>query len=580
MKEQHPSSTQEDDGNDGTVVIDVVTETTLEIPGYEMIETLGRGGMGMVYRARQTDMLDREVALKTILPRHEDMMFRRYFLKEGQRQAQLHHPNILPIFTAGEAGQVLYLSMYYARDGSLRDRIDGASLTVEQSVDIVCSVLAALHHAHKDLDAPLAHLDVKPENILFDGENVFLADFGIAKTLAEDATVIEGAAGDPRYWPPEQRNNEASTKSDIYALGIMFFEMLSGQRPSAAVRTISNRTQAKALAAELPQGAKKFAPLIAQCLQADPQGRPDADTMRRELKTLIAPRRFSVTIVAAGLVVLALAIALSQPIVHESFRDGWTTLFPPESRLMTFSLAPANGQLWIDGQEEALRSLSLAEGEHRVVAVADGYIGESSLINVGEDPTAVAFELQPVPAADDDEYQRFINSFDGSDQVHTMDWNDPTLLNLAILDRLESDNPGLFRDRINELRALATAGDAVAATSLFYAAFEGLKITGGPKPLVPGLINASEDGYALASLLRALYVIQTLFEAKQTFNDNPYAFEEVEALLERAANQGLAQAAAWVGEVAGVRQPEGAKAGGRSGVASPAQPTERTHQQP
>ena len=181
------------------------------VPGFTIIRSLGKGGMGMVYLARQQGVLERDVALKTILPKHEDEVFRSYFLREGRRQAKLHHPNILPIFAAGEAGDLLYLSVYYARDGSLRDRMDAKVLTLPRAVEIVGDVLAALHHAHCELDVPMAHLDVKPENILFDGDNVFLADFGIAKILAEEGTMMGVVAGDPRYWPPEQQIDKATT---------------------------------------------------------------------------------------------------------------------------------------------------------------------------------------------------------------------------------------------------------------------------------------------------------------------------------------------------------------------------------
>ena len=109
-------------------------------------------------------------------------------MQEGQRQAELHHPHILPIFAAGEIKDCLYLVMHYARDGSLRDKIQSGGLPVAESASIVIDLLKALQHAHNDLDNPLVHLDIKPENILFDGDSALLADFGIARKIESEAS--------------------------------------------------------------------------------------------------------------------------------------------------------------------------------------------------------------------------------------------------------------------------------------------------------------------------------------------------------------------------------------------------------
>ncbi len=525
---------------------------SVDIPGFEILRSLGKGGMGMVYLARQVGVLERDVALKTILPRHEDEVFRRYFLREGQRQAKLHHPNILPIFSAGEAGDLLYLSVYYARDGSLRDRMEADALSIDQSVSIVCDVLSALHHAHHELDGPMAHLDIKPENILFDGDNVFLADFGIAKILAEDGTTMGVVAGDPRYWPPEQQIDKATTRSDIYALGIMFFEMLTGQRPEAELRSIATASQAKALTRQLPVEARSYGPLIARCLNPNPAARSDAKELGDALRRLNTPRVSRRRLIAWVGVALLIGAGLSQPMVRESIAERWLAAFPPASHSIVFSLQPSQGRLWVDGDSEPLRQLALTEGTHRVVAVAPGHIGESRLLEVDGGTESVSFQLRPLPPATDRELQRFINSFDGTDKSHRLEWHEPTLRNVVELDRLEGEAPGDFERRIGELASLAGAGDAVAATSLFYAAFEGIDVNAGPKALMPGLVVASENGYPMASLLRALFVVQTLLEANETFSSNPYAFEEVEALLERVAEQGLPETAALVARVAGI----------------------------
>lgn len=535
-----------------TVLVAEEAPVTVEIPGYEILRSLGKGGMGMVYLARQVGVLERDVALKTILPKHVDDVFRAYFLREGQRQAKLHHPNILPIFTAGEAGDLLYLSVYYARNGSLRERLEAGSLDQSQTVEIVCDVLSALNHAHSELDVPMAHLDIKPENILFDGDNVFLADFGIAKILAEEGTAMGVVAGDPRYWPPEQQINKATTKSDIYALGIMFFEMLAGERPPSELRSIASTPQAKALARKLPPDARKYGSLIASCLSPNPAARPDAAMLAKALRQLSTPRGISRRVLAWAAVVVLSVIAVSQPVVREEIRDRWVSAFPAATHPVVFTLSPSQGKLWVDGQAEPLRRLSLSEGEHRVVAVAPGYVGESTLLDVADNAATVAIDLEPMPEPRDGELLRFINSFDGTDKSHAMSWHEPTLQNVVELDRLEGTDTQAFAQNVASLASLATAGDAVAATSLFYAAFEGIDVSGRPKALMPGLVVASESGYSLATLLRALFVVQTLLEANETFSSNPHAFEEVQALLRRAAEQGLPETAALVAGVAGI----------------------------
>ena len=333
----------------------------------------------------------------------------------------------------------------------------------------------------------------------------------------------------------------------------MFFEMLSGERPGPELRSITTLTQQKALARQLPAEARVFAPLIARCLNPNMAARPDAADLAAELKRLTSPRPPLGRVASWVFVVLVVGIGISQPAARDAIRERWTTMFPLPQHPAAFSLSPENSKLWIDGQAEPLRNLRLSEGEHRVVAVAANHIGETVLLRVDDGGAEVAFDLAPQPAADDTELQRFITSFDGSDAAHEMTWREPTLINVVTLDRLEAGDPKAFEDRVEELQALAAAGDAVAATSLFYAAFEGIGVPDGPKKLMQGLVVASDDGYAMASLLRALYVVQSLLEAEETFNNNPYAFAEVESLLRRAAEQGLPETAARVASVAGIR---------------------------
>jgi len=369
-----------------------------KIPGFEIIRSIGRGGMGKVYLARQTGGLNREVAIKTILDQHDGDYFRRKFLEEGQRQAELHHPHILPIFVAGETAELLFLAMHFARDGNLRDRMNEGQLSLKQSISIVSDVLKALNHAHNDLDAPLAHLDVKPENILFDGDNVCLADFGIARKVDKTTGPATMVAGDPRYWAPEQRVNNASTQSDIFALGTMFFELVTGERPPNELSVISSKNGAKSLKKLIPSEAQKYTPLIVRCLQEDPRQRPSASEMLRELSHIQEIKKSSYKPVLGFAVILSAVFLAIQPDLQSLAIKQWNMLFPPTQYSVNFSITPVKSELWVDGEEKTFRELSLTEGLHEVVVVASGHVGESHSVQVDGKGLPISFELDPIPS--------------------------------------------------------------------------------------------------------------------------------------------------------------------------------------
>lgn len=509
--------------------------------------------MGQVYLARQTDGLNREVAIKTILDQHDGDYFRRKFLEEGQRQAELHHPHILPIFVAGETEDLLFLAMHFARDGNLRDRLNEGQLSIEQSVSIVSDVLKALNHAHNDLDAPLAHLDVKPENILFDGDNVCLADFGIARKVDKTTGPATMVAGDPRYWAPEQRVNNASTQSDIFALGTMFFELVTGKRPPHELSAISSKSGAKALQRLIPPEAQKYASLIARCLQEDPRYRPSANEMLEELAQIQTVKKSNYQPLLGFALILGAVYLAIQPTIQALVLQQWDVLFPPNQYPVSFAISPVKSELWIDGEERTFRELTLTEGNHNVVIVAGGYIGESHAVQVPEENLPISFELEPMPLITDESYMAFATSYGVEGSETTTQWNEPTLRNVVQLDKLEAESPVDFEYMVEELAQLADASDVVASTSLFYAAFEGVKMPGGVESYIAGLNKASDSGYSLASLLRALYILQNLLEAEQTFDNNPQAYAQMEEFLNRAATQGLPEAATKVAGAAGIQ---------------------------
>lgn len=203
---------------------------------YQVIEMIGQGGMATVYRGHQTS-IDRPVAIK-VLPPHPglDARFIDRFQLEARTIGSLQNPHILPLYDYGmtEDG-ILYLVMAYIDGGSLADEIERGPLPMQRVERIVRQIAGALDYAHR---REVVHRDVKPGNILIDSEgNALLADFGIVKMLSGVASGITGTAvlGTPAYMPPEQAQGmEIDARADVYALGVMTYEMLTGNQPYQA----------------------------------------------------------------------------------------------------------------------------------------------------------------------------------------------------------------------------------------------------------------------------------------------------------------------------------------------------------
>ncbi len=203
---------------------------TLEIPGYEIQEQCGDGGTAKVYVALQNS-LDRKVALKIMLAalsieeEHTDR-----FIKEGRVIAKLSHPNIVTIYDVGVFEEHHYIAMEHLPCGSLREKLH-KKLDLEWSIKVVQQIASALTFAHEN---GFIHRDIKPENILFRNDNTaVLSDFGIAKVCdARTQVTSRGSLGTPRYMSPDQiRSAPITPSSDVYSLGVVLFEMLTGKPP-------------------------------------------------------------------------------------------------------------------------------------------------------------------------------------------------------------------------------------------------------------------------------------------------------------------------------------------------------------
>ncbi|MFL5328217.1 MAG: serine/threonine-protein kinase [Gemmataceae bacterium] len=211
-----------------------VAEVAALFPQLEIIELLGAGGMGAVYKARQPG-LDRIVALK-VLPQRDDPAFAERFTREARTLAKLNHPGIVTVFDFGQTAGLYYFVMEYVEGVNLREAERAGTLKPAEALAIVPQICTALQFAH---DAGVVHRDIKPENILLDKQGrVKIADFGLAKLLTSGTTPqplthTHQVMGTIHYMAPEQWEKPATVdhRADIYSLGVVFYELLTGELP-------------------------------------------------------------------------------------------------------------------------------------------------------------------------------------------------------------------------------------------------------------------------------------------------------------------------------------------------------------
>lgn len=249
---------------------------------YHILEQLGEGGMATVYKAYDT-RLERDVAIKVIRKsafpaEHQDQILKR-FERESKALARLSHPNIMKVLDYGEFQGSPYMVLEYLPGGTLKQKL-GKPIPWQESIQLLLPIVRALEYAHEQ---GIVHRDIKPSNILLTGKNQpLLTDFGIAKILeTRELTTLTGTGvgvGTPEYMAPEQWTGQADVQSDIYSLGIVLYEMVTGRKPyvadtpaaillKQATEPLPRPTQ---YVSDLPEGMEK---LLIKALSRNPKDR-------------------------------------------------------------------------------------------------------------------------------------------------------------------------------------------------------------------------------------------------------------------------------------------------------------------
>jgi eukaryotic-like serine/threonine-protein kinase len=252
-----------------------------DVAGYEILEVIGHGGMGVVYKARQTG-LNRIVALKMVLAgnnaRPQDLA---RFRSEAEAVARLAHPNIVQIYEIGEQNGCPYLALEYIGGGSLAQQLDGTPVTARQAAELVLALARAVHHAHQ---RGIVHRDLKPANVLLIADGTpKIADFGLAKRADSDYVHTQTGAilGSPSYMAPEQAagaTDKIGPATDVYALGVILYELLTGRPPFKGATVIETMEQVREHDPAPPRSLQPRTPrdletICLKCLEKQPRRR-------------------------------------------------------------------------------------------------------------------------------------------------------------------------------------------------------------------------------------------------------------------------------------------------------------------
>lgn len=303
--------------------IPAAPQTTKIFGDYEILETIAKGGMGVVYKARQRK-LNRIVALKMILAgQFADQGDIDRFYAEAEAAAHLRHPNIVGIHEVGECEEQHYFSMEYIEGQSLGDLVREHPLAPRTAAKFVKTISEAMHYAHQE---GVLHRDLKPSNVLVDGNDVpLVTDFGLAKRTAEQSqlTVAGTVLGTPSYMPPEQASgklDQITARSDVYSIGAILYELVTGKPPFGAANPWETIKQVLSTDPVSPRMLNSSVPadletICLKCLQKDQVRRYDsAQELADELQRFLA-----------GEPILARPVGIVERSIRWCYRNPWPT---------------------------------------------------------------------------------------------------------------------------------------------------------------------------------------------------------------------------------------------------------------
>jgi predicted Ser/Thr protein kinase len=267
----------------------------VRIPGYEILGELGRGGMGVVYKARQTN-LNRIVAVKMVLSAgHASSADRERFLTEAEAVARMQHPQIVQIFETGQIDGLPYFTLEFVDGGSLSGKLDGTPLSAKEAAKLVELLARGMHYAHQQ---GIVHRDLKPANVLLTKDGTpKITDFGLAKKVEGGSGLTQSGAimGTPSYMAPEQAEGKTAVgpAADVYALGAILYECLTGRPPFKAATAMDTLMQ---VVGDDPVPPTRLAPrtprdvetICLKCLQKEPDKRyTGADELANDLRRFL-----------------------------------------------------------------------------------------------------------------------------------------------------------------------------------------------------------------------------------------------------------------------------------------------------
>ncbi|MBC2713103.1 MAG: serine/threonine protein kinase [Desulfosarcina sp.] len=384
---------------------------------YEIVEELGRGTMGVVYKAHDPQ-IDRMVALKVLRPDRvvsQDFVLR--FLREAKAIGRISHPNIVTVYDVGPDHGTIYIAMEYLEGRPLNEVIKGRAVPVDEAVALCAQVAEALGYAHS---RGITHRDIKPSNIILTPDNrIKLTDFGIARIEDPDAaqqTQVGDILGTPVYMAPEQvMGQKADGRTDLYALGVIIYEMVVGKRPfvggniAAIFRSITHEPP------EDPMNAGRFgnrelADLILKSLSKDPAnrfqtGEAMAAALNRCLDAVAHPfpeippltekagRSKKMGLVIAILCLCLVAGIVGYTVIRKPADESTHTdsaAVPVPSSILNVTSTPAGAQVFLDATFKGTTpvDIPLVPGSYEVRLNLPDYYDWEAQLQIGEESPA------------------------------------------------------------------------------------------------------------------------------------------------------------------------------------------------